>query len=73
MYEVPPCPSCYLEHIVCMTCKSDKPKYPSGDWYGSWWYCGSECLKTPKELGEMCRKHRDILERLKIHHPNLFR
>lgn len=73
MYETPPCPSCALEHVVCMVCKSDKPKGPSGEWSGSWWYCGSECLKTPAPPGEMCKKHREALESLKLSHPDMFR
>lgn len=73
MYDVTPCPSCYSEHIVCVTCKIDKPKMPCGEWAGSWWYCGAECLKTPKAPGEMCGKHREALERLKIYHPHLFK
>lgn len=72
MYEVPPCPSCYSRHIVCVTCKIDKPKEPSGEWLGSWWYCGAECAKTEKPPGEMCRTHRDVLESLKESHPHLF-
>lgn len=72
MYEVPPCPCCALKHIVCATCKADKPKGPSGIWIGSWWYCNQECGKTPAPIGEYCSTHRAARERLRISHPHLF-
>jgi len=73
MYEVPACPACYIPHVVCMTCKKDKPKMPCGEWEGDWWYCGPECMKTLHPQGGMCKAHRDALEQLRVSHPHLFR
>lgn len=73
MYERALCPSCYLRNIVCMACKSDKPKYPCGLWEGKWWYCSAECAKTPGPDSEMCQTHRAALEKLLKSHPHLFR
>ena len=78
MYEVPPCPACYLgDHpnhfIVCVVCKKQKLPMPDGLWEGDWWYCSAACRKTPKPKGEWCRPHRENLEKLKVEHPDLFR
>lgn len=72
MVEIPLCPSCYLDHVVCLACGKAKPKYPSGEWVGSWWYCNLECAKTPPPEKEMCPAHSKVLERLKKSHPHLF-
>jgi hypothetical protein len=72
MYEVPPCPSCYLRNIVCKTCKADKPPLPDGDWFGHWWYCSRECIPAQEEPWERCQAHREALERLQQSHPDMF-
>jgi hypothetical protein len=73
MYETPPCPSCFLVNIVCKTCKANKPPMPSGHWCGHWWYCSAACVPKEPEPGEMCRTHREALEKLRQSHPHLFR
>lgn len=78
MYEVPPCPACYLGKseahvIVCVTCKKEKLPMPDGRWEGDWWYCSLLCAQTPKPRGEWCREHREALEKLRVEHPDLFR
>lgn len=76
MYEVPPCPVCYIKDtklIVCVTCKKAKLPMPDGYWKGHWWYCSSVCARTPMPPGEYCRTHRENLEQLKREHPDLFR
>lgn len=72
MAQTPACPSCYLRHIVCKTCKRDKPKCPSGAWIGSWWYCDSECGKTAAPPGQTCKTHWAAMEKLRVGYPHLF-
>lgn len=78
MYEVPPCPCCYLgdypaKMIVCVTCKKAKLPMPDGRWQGDWWYCSTACASTPWPRGEWCPPHCKRLETIKAEYPELFK
>lgn len=76
MYEVPPCPVCYIKDtnlIVCVICKKAKLPMPDGRWEGDWWYCSIACASTPWPNGEWCRQHREDLQTVKREHPDLFK
>lgn len=62
---MPSCPACYLRRVICVICGKGKPAEPSGVWVSGWWYCGAECLKSPRASGRMCKKHRVVLDRIK--------